>query len=111
MDDRNKIPEILTTRAPRPMYSTILNGIGNGAMIGSGALSIPIAVKKLLDHNYSASHNHFRLTMVAVSVGSLLGGFFSYREAKELDEYRTALAEELEKLHARTDGKEAALAR
>lgn len=111
MDDQEPIPKILSRRAPRPIASTILNGVGNGAMIAGVVCAVPQIISKLRDHHHSTSPAYFRATLVVTGIGAMIGAYYSYQEAKDLNDYRTALKHDLERLHARLDAKEAQPAR
>ncbi len=83
--------------------TTVLNGIGNGMMIGA----IPLLVEKIYfsfakreTHKWANNFDKFALlTTAACAVG---GGLYGLYEADRLNDYRESVNEEILKLNNQT---------
>lgn len=84
--------------------SIIMNGAGNGMMLG-GIPAITIeAYKKVTSNRLPKSLEFFeKNAMLGAIVGCVAGIGFGIKEARELKEYREALQNELRYLHGRVD--------
>lgn len=104
MEKKEHPSTILGVEPPHSKLSTVLNGVGNGAMIGGGIFVVPEMAFRFFKPEHQASHGYFRLGVVTGAIGVVVGAYYSLREAKQLDEYRTALAQRLNALYAAKDG-------
>ncbi len=75
--------------------STILNGMGNGAMIGVLPIAAWELITKFKDKN--SSRTAIYATAFATVVGCGLGAMHGNREAREIDQYRRNVSNELGK--------------
>ena len=104
-------PAIRLVEKPQSTVSTIANGVFNGATIGGGAFIIPEVAIKFFKPEMPIPHNYFRATVIATVIGASIGTYFSLKEAKQVNDYRTALAKDIETLHAQIDGIDPRIAR
>ena len=109
MDEETNSSAIRGVKPSRSKFSSIMNGLGNGAMIGG----IP-----LLGYEFSKQikagelKNPLFKTSLAIAVsGCVIGAYFGLKEAEHLNDYHQALAADLKELHAKSDGKQQAPAR
>lgn len=78
-----------------------MNGVGNGAMIGSlPAIAITLYNKVTGKHFAKTIENN---SLWGTVIGSVVGAVYGIKEAKELNEYRTNLRNELVELHRKID--------
>lgn len=93
--------DYLESHLPPPHESrltTILNGVGNWTMV-CGALSY--AGARIVAHVKSSSPNLERATMFGSIAGCGIGAVLGMREAKHIENYRTAVSGEIDSLHRR----------
>lgn len=78
--------------------TTVLNGIGNGAMIGV----LPVGAYKLygMVQGKELTGNIGKMTAFASAIGCTIGAVFGYVEAQKLKQYRRDLSSEVIKLRA-----------
>ena len=109
MDEETNTIAIRGVKPPRTRTGTIFNGIGNGLMIGS----IPILGYELAQQIKQGDLKNpiFTAGLCFAGAGALIGAYFGMKEAEHLKDYRTALANDLNDLHAKIDGKTAEPAR
>lgn len=88
------------TKPPHSTVSTVLNGLGNGAMVGGGIWAVPEAVARFVNPKHAFPHNYFRATMISATVGAAIGTYFSLHEAKAVNEFQAALAQKVDALYA-----------
>jgi hypothetical protein len=96
---------------PKSIASAVLNGVGNGAMIGAGLFAVPEAGIRFFKPEHEFSHNYFRAGAISAAAGALIGAYYSYAEAKQENAYRSALYDKLVELDARQHGTQTQMAR
>lgn len=85
----------------------ILNGAGNGMMLGGIPYLVSQLYAKVADKKISKSFG--KASEFAVIVGAAIGAVYGAKEAKELRNYRTALRDELADLRTHVDANNARL--
>lgn len=96
-------------------FSTLLNNIGNGAMLGA----VPVLLLKFWEEmtnkkigiKFLSEGNHGKLGMGMAVVGCSIGAVMGVREARRLQDYRHAVSNEVAELHAKLDEHSAAIAK
>lgn len=103
MEKSSKTPAVSTATMPDSTLATILNGLGNGAMIGGAPFVVPEVITKAFAPQHQFSQRYFQMTIASTGICALVGAFFSLKEAKQVNDYRAALARDIESLHQRLD--------
>ncbi len=92
--------------------STILNGIGNGAMIGTMPFVLHSAARKITGREEVFGISRKAAGIVeafAMVTGCTVGAVLGMNEAKNLDAYRAGLNSEMAKTRAQVDANNAAI--
>ena len=97
-------PAIRFVEKPASTFSTVMNGVFNGGTLGGAAFVVPEVAISFFKPEAKFSHNYFRGTVIATVLGASIGTYFSLKEAKQVNDYRAALAKDIETLHAQVDG-------
>lgn len=104
--DTPVIPEQLTP-PDESNISMILNGAGNGMMLGAA----PFLLAEMAEGITKKSTNRFEMSpkmhmagAIVTVVGAILGGIYGRYESKELNKYRLSIGKELSTLNAETKG-------
>ena len=105
MDEETNSISIRGVKPPRSKLSTIMNGLGNGAMIG-GIPLLGYEISKQIKAG-ELKNPLFKTSLCILGAGALLGAYFGMKEAQHLGEYRAALANDLRDLRNKVDGKTA----
>lgn len=96
--DEERILERAERRLPQPSqtkFSAILNGMGNGAMVGAATyVALPWLYQKLTHHRLPEKALE-RGTTFATVTGAALGSWYGIYEAKHLEEYRDSIGKEI----------------
>lgn len=81
--------------------SVVMNGIGNGMMVGTA----PFVAMELYSHlaDKKLSNRAYALNAFALVAGSTLGGWFGLREAHRLHDYRQSLVDGIENVSKKVD--------
>lgn len=87
--------------------STVLNGIGNGMMVGTAPFIAMGIHDQITKGNLSARFSV--INAIAVAVGSIVGGWLGLREAQRLSQYRNDLGEEIVSLRTQANDTDARL--
>ena len=87
--------------------STVLNGMGNGMMIGA----VPIVVMNLYDDikNKTINSTRSKWTIGFTAASCALGAWFGMREAESLKSYRQEVSDEVIKLREQVSANNAAM--
>jgi hypothetical protein len=108
------IKERTTYLAPpqESRITTVLNGIGNGAMLGA----VPFVVVELVDAVKNrgaeavAGNNKTHLGAVFLTIaGCALGGWFGVKEGRKLHNYRLSVNDELTRIRHQVDAQDATI--
>lgn len=94
--DEDQLIERAQTRLPQPAQtklSAILNGMGNGAMVGAATYVTPKTLAIL--RGKPVPEVNPRISMYATAGGTLLGIWYGLHEAKSIEEYRDSIGKEI----------------
>ena len=102
-------PAIRLVEKPKSGWSGLLNGAGNGAMVGG----IGLVAYSIKDHISMGRANDklFLLAAGAAGIATAIGAVYGLKEAKQVNDYRNALATDIETLHAQIDSLDPRVAR
>ncbi len=101
-ENTDHITEIRSTMPKREANtSLILNGIGNGMMIGT----FPFVTMETYSHlaNWKVPKQAYALNAAALLGGSMLGAMYGLKEAHKLQNYRESLVDEVEGMRNKID--------
>jgi len=89
------------TLPDKSRVSTILNGMGNGMMVGS----IPFIVAESMSHitGRPVTKTMSIASLTATFLGGIFGGIYGKLEADQVDNYRSTLSSEIKNIHRRID--------
>jgi hypothetical protein len=95
-------PAIRLVEKPQSKWMSLLNGAGNGAMVGGSLL----VANNIFEHikKPEGKSPFFLIATGATGICTAIGAMYGLREAKQVNDYRTALAKDIETLHAQIDG-------
>lgn len=91
--------------------SAVLNGLGNGIMLGGAVFAVPRVIAALSGNKLPQSMNNLHGTVFATVVGSALGTWYGLHEAKQVEEYRDSIANALDSTRNRVHTLEAKVSR
>ncbi len=99
-------PAVRFVERPQSYWMSLFNGAGNGAMIGGSAL----VAHNIWKHTHDVKTKgiprdkvHIAATAVT-GICTAIGAVYGIREAKQVNSFRAALANDIETLHAQVDG-------
>lgn len=98
--EESAAPATISPPPPREgNLSTVLNGIGNGMMLGA----IPFFATEIYSHlsRRTIARAAYITNAVLTTVGGVLGGMYGYREGEHLKAYREDIAAQLRALNTR----------
>lgn len=96
------IEEEAEARMPQPTssrFSVILNGMGNGAMLGAAVYVAPKGIAFL--RGKSIPEGDPRYSMIATALGTIAGTWYGIHEGNQIESYRDRIALEIVKLRKR----------
>lgn len=103
MEQTHKTQEIRQRLDPpdEANVSMVLNGIGNGMMLGAAPFLALEMYSGITGKPVSAKAH--KINAFAVIAGCALGGWFGVKEANKIHNYRLAIGNEIAKLNERVD--------
>lgn len=87
----------------RTYTSTVLNGIGNGMMLGTAPFLGIETYAGIMGKNLPHQKLLMTGSAVAMVAGAVIGGFYGSKEAKQIHDYRQALDDEITDLRQRVN--------
>ncbi|MBA4274620.1 MAG: hypothetical protein C0436_03090 [Alphaproteobacteria bacterium] len=107
MEQTQKAQEIRQRLDPpdEANVSMVLNGVGNGMMLGAAPFLALEMYSGITGKPVSAKAH--KINAFAVIAGCALGGWFGVKEASKIHNYRLAIGNEIAKLNDRIDTAEA----
>lgn len=95
-EDEEQLIERAANRLPQPgqtKLSAVLNGMGNGAMVGAATYVTPKTLAIL--RGKPVPDGNPRMSMFATVVGTAIGTWYGLHEAKSIEEYRDSIGKEI----------------
>lgn len=95
-ESEEQLIERAATRLPQPgqtKLSAVLNGMGNGTMLGAATYVTPKTIAILRGKPMPESNP--RLSMFATVIGTAVGTWYGLHEAKSIEEYRDSIGKEI----------------
>ncbi len=95
-ENEEQLIERAASRLPQPgqtKLSAVLNGMGNGTMVGAATYVTPKTIAILRGKPMPESNP--RISMFATVIGTAVGTWYGLHEAKSIEEYRDSIGKEI----------------